>query len=113
MTIRWRSMQDMIETLETLEGSEEVKGVREERLYCGIHRDRFPITHYATTEMYQDWNRNTASRCSMVYKLSCGHLVVDDCEGGLNGRTFANEQEWSNTVVSKSVIERMEEDFSA
>jgi len=98
--IHWIPIQTLEEHFERMFGPTET-GAAKSPIYCQIHKRSFPPTHYAVTELYCDYNRNTCSKCNMAYKLTCGHIVVDDCEGNLNLKAFASEAEWKRVVVNK------------
>jgi len=72
-----------------------------DNVYCRICKTRSQPTHYANTELSQDAERGTYSRCNIALKLSCGHIVVDDCDSDdHNGMTFPSETEWRREILS-------------
>lgn len=55
----------------------------------------------ANTELYI--YGSLASACNYAFKMSCGHIFVDDCRTEeLNGKCFRNEEEWRRGQVTET-----------
>ena len=77
------------------------KDYSNEPVTCRICNKKRVPTHYASTELAEDAKRGTTSHCNMALKLTCGHIVVDDCDSDdRNGLTFKSEAEWRKEIVS-------------
>lgn len=70
-------------------------------IYCRICKKKLTATHIANTELATDEKRGTCSHCNVALKLTCGHIVVDDCDSDdRNGLTFRSEADWRKQIVS-------------
>jgi len=88
--MNWQPISNLFKEGETIE-----------TVYCRLCQKHLVPSHYANTELAQDFNRNTCSHCNMAFKLPCGHIVVDDCDSDdRNGQTFHNEADWLKVIVS-------------
>ena len=91
--MNWRPIQSLYEPQEKIE-----------KVFCKIDQKYSEPTHYAITELSVDYTRNTCSHCNNALKLSCGHIVVDDCDvSKMNGLTFASEGEWRRYILTKKM----------
>lgn len=69
-------------------------------MYCSLCEAEVRALKYDVTELYTD--QGLASRCGFAYKLSCGHIGVDDCNiNSLNGKCFKDEEAWRKGVVTE------------
>jgi len=71
-------------------------------VFCRLcNKKRRPVK-FANTELSQDFDRNTVSHCNIAMMLTCGHIVVDDCDTETyNGRSYYTEYAWKQDVLSK------------
>lgn len=72
-------------------------------IYCSICKAYRSVSLVANTELEVDYYRNTVSYCNIALKLTCGHIVADDCdpEAKFNLKAFKDEADWRHSVLSK------------